>query len=268
MSDADSFFVGLDERVMSLADLSPPHPLTAKVAVATLKRYLADPRHTIRLHDLIADELASIEEQTTVEAFPVGGVQIDNASYIQRVEKYEAICSTLVAMMGVGGYWATEQQRSVFLRALERLGSRWTEPQGGLTALIDLADYPATLALYGGGIGAVAGEQLETLSYLLGTPAISRRTGRRSPLIHEVAPSYIVHGEVFQPPHPQGQRYTPVSDRLSEVLREPLRDTVTQDGAFLECFDRFEYLLTLAFIDLAGEEGIIGLPVGSCASSR
>ena len=53
---ADDFFSQLMEKAISLDDLMQPHPMTAKIAVATLKRYIAEDRHAIRLHDLIDEE--------------------------------------------------------------------------------------------------------------------------------------------------------------------------------------------------------------------
>jgi hypothetical protein len=47
---ADRFFADLEEKVQSLRELDASHPLIGKIAVETLKRYLADPRHRIRLH--------------------------------------------------------------------------------------------------------------------------------------------------------------------------------------------------------------------------
>lgn len=42
-----------------------------------------------------------------------------------------------------------------------------------------------------------------------------------------------------------------MNDHLAEVLREPLRELIPSDEAFLDVFDRFEYLLSLAYADLA-----------------
>lgn len=55
--DANQFFEGLWEKVRALADLASPHPLSAKIAVATVKRYLVDPSAKIRLRDLVVEEM-------------------------------------------------------------------------------------------------------------------------------------------------------------------------------------------------------------------
>lgn len=45
-------------------------------------------------------------------------------------------------------------------------------------------------------------------------------------------------------------RYTPLSDYLFNVLREPLKEFLPQDIDYLKCFDRFEYLFALVYTDL------------------
>lgn len=269
--DADSFFVKLEEKVRALADLQAPHPLSTKVAVATLKRYLADHRYRIRLHDLLADEVTRVEQETSVEVMPIDPSQVADATWRglrERLARYEAICETLVSLMAVGTHWANSEQLGQFIGVLERLGNRWREPHTGtaLAAHQELLDYPATLALYGAGLGAVAANRLDVLAHVFGDGRIVR-SRKRKPLLHEISPADVVDPNIFQPPQGQGRRYTPVSDHLAEVLREPLRELIASE-AFTELFDRFEYLLAIAYADLAAGETVgetVWIPAGSFA---
>jgi hypothetical protein len=54
--DADSFFREVEEKVFAIERLSGPHPLSPKMAVATMKKYLTDARYQIDLHDLVMNE--------------------------------------------------------------------------------------------------------------------------------------------------------------------------------------------------------------------
>jgi hypothetical protein len=257
IADADSFFVEVEEKVRALADLQAPHPLSAKVAVATLKRYLADDRHRIRLHDLLADEVTRVEQETSLEAMPVTPDQDASQAAAQaRLARYEAICETLFSLMAVGARWANGEQLQPFIGVLERLGNRWREPHGGSALVVyqELLDYPATLALYGAGLGAIAGDRLDTLAHLLGDVRIVR-SGKRMPLLQEISPTNVVDGAILQGPPQQGRRYTPVNDHLADVLREPLRELIPSE-AFTELFDRFEYLLSIAYADLSAGETV------------
>ena len=70
-SGADDFFGDLLEKVESLEEYGGPHPLTASLAVATTKRYLAENRHRIRLEDLVRRETERLyAEFFTPELYP------------------------------------------------------------------------------------------------------------------------------------------------------------------------------------------------------
>ena len=60
ISDADNFFTTLQEKVEALERFSQPHPLSVKTAVASTKKYLAEDRYRIRLHDLIDEEVTRV----------------------------------------------------------------------------------------------------------------------------------------------------------------------------------------------------------------
>jgi hypothetical protein len=254
IDNADSFFTDLQEKVKSLAEVARPHPLSAVLAKATLKRYLAEERYRIRLHDLFADELSRVERETSDDAFPVqpGGEQPNRDTMRRRLERYEAICETLMALNAVAGYWGESEHRSILVGGLERLAVSSQRDQGGYTAWVALRQYPTVLALYAAGLGASIGRRLDTLAHLFGDVSLREHNERR-PLLFVAAPNNVVEGQLLQPDGQQ--RRTPVNDHLADVLREPLREFApTEEQWHLE-FDRFEYLFSIAFADLGARDG-------------
>lgn len=152
--DADSFFQSVEQQVRSLEEFSRPHPLSTEAAVASLKRYLSEPRFRIQLADLVNDEVERIIEATSGEKFIVQGGPVPNkVSATARVRAYETACTTILAMAPIGGFWAEEQHYYVWQRALERLS--FVELRGGFTLWLELRRYPATLLLYALGLGAI-----------------------------------------------------------------------------------------------------------------
>jgi len=262
IDDADSFFVELEGKVAALDELSKPHPLSAKLAVAALKRYLADPRHRIRLFDLINNEVARVGRETSDEAFPVSG-DWPTAELVQgRLDRYEAICGPLMGMLSVGSYWGEADHRPLWTSVLDRLANRWTE-HGGLETWLNLRHYPVVLALHASGIGAVAAKKYETLAALLSSVTV-RRFNEDEPLIlaHHVV--HVVEETLVQPEAGRGRLLTPASDRLSGVLREPLREFLPSDAQYEDAFDTFEYLLSLAYADYRDRDGgRLWAPAGS-----
>jgi len=246
IESSDAFFQELEEKVSATAELRSPHPESGKVAVAALKRYLADDRHRIRLRDLVMGDVRRVEEETGVEQFPANA-PIDQDAFVARLERYEAVCEPLVTMLATAGYWATPEQYALVIGAIDELGRRFEPGRvGGTVAWVALLNYPATLALYGAGLGAVLAGKLDLLAQLLGLEITEY--GERRRLLERIAPTNVVEGQLLQPA--DRPRYlTPVNDRLHEVLRHPLRELIPSDDRYTEIFDRFEYILTLAFAD-------------------
>ena len=197
ISDADFFFVELEEKVTALEELQAPHPASAQLAVATLKRYLADERYRIRLHDLVLSEADRVVRETSDAAFPLSGIAA-NEEMKPRLARYEAICGTLVAMIAVGCYWGEPEHQQLWVSALDRLVNRFSE-WAGQEVWLNLRFYPAVLALYGGGIGAIAAGKLETLAALLSGVTVRGIGNQQDPLMLKLAVPHVVKEKPLQP---------------------------------------------------------------------
>lgn len=157
INDADDFFHTVQQHVESLQEFARPHPLSTEAAVASLKRYLPESRYRIRLSDLVDGVVERVLEATSGEAFAMEDPQPDTASTTARVRRYEAACSTLLALAPVAGFWGEEEHVSLWQRALSRLGS--APSRGGKVIWLQLRRYPAALLLYALGIGAVQADR-------------------------------------------------------------------------------------------------------------
>jgi hypothetical protein len=178
-----------------------------------------------------------------------------------RLDRYEAICGTLVAMMAVGCYWGEAEHRPLWVSALDRLVNRFSE-WAGQEIWLNLRFYPAVLALYGGGIGAIAAGKLETVEALLSGVTIRGIGNQEDPLVLKLAVPHVVKEEPLQPA--QGNQWlTPASDRLAEKLREPLREFLPSEEQYVDAFDTFEYLFALAYADRRERNGRVWAPVGA-----
>jgi hypothetical protein len=241
IDSADAFFAELEEKVTALHDLGDVHPESAAIAVAAAKRYLPNDQHRIRLHDLLFNEAARAEQTPT----PLGGSQDE---YLQLVAEHEHVCDTLAHLMATVSYWATPDQLKLVRGVLDRLAARWGEPVGGSGAFVSLRDYPLTIALYAAGLGALAADDLTKLARLLGEGTAMRRT-RRISRLRAAAVNSTLESDWMQPREGQ-RRFTPVNDHLHNVLREPLRELISQDAVYTGLWDRLEYLITLAWRDI------------------
>jgi SIR2-like domain len=249
IADADSFFAELGRLVDALEQFSRPHPLSTDAAVASLKGYLAEPKHRIRLADLVGGEVDRVLDATATPAFALqGGPTPDTKNFTARVRAYEAACETLVAMAAVGGYWVEDWHYATWQTALTRLATR--RGDAGFSLWIESQRYPATLLLYALGLGAVeTGEQgLLFLGKMFGTPV--HREHREDQTAVELLPAFCLFERGNEPAkllEGMDRNYAPLNDWLHALLQPRFRSLVPSESRVSYGFDRLEVLMALSF---------------------
>ncbi len=240
---ADDFFVKLSEKVAALEDMDAQHPLTARLAVATLKRYMAEDKDRIRLHDLMMGETGKV----STAVFSDLGTQ----RQIPALKEYEAQLETLLPLMAAGGYWGKATQRKLWLRCLQQL----VTPRSGVDPLdVNRLDYyPAYLVLYAYGIASLAGARPGNLGYILARSNVKLANGQAYSLIHWLQMT-LKDGELDNAIRGADPSYrnvaSPTSQYLSKYLREPLREWIPTDSRYNELFCHFEYVIGLVLFDI------------------
>ena len=240
INDADEFFHTVQQHVESLQEFARPHPMSTATAVASLKRYLADARHRIRLSDLIDDTIEEVVNVTSSEELAGNPTVLDAVEVLEaRMRGVETACSKLMALGVTGGFWAQEERQEhirPWERALVRLGSQdW--PASDLQ--IDLQRYPAMLLLHALGLGAVDADQLWVLGRLLKT---SLRNGYRE----NSAAIGVLHPVRVARSHPD------INSILNKSVRNCLRphaESIVPDKTrYTWVVDKLEILLTLGYV--------------------
>lgn len=261
IKNADSFFNELAEKVSALEELSKPHPLSVKAAVASLKKYIADNRYKINLHDLITPETEKLYSELNDKNFPVQGIAFSAEELVKRVQKYKALSEILLALTINGCYWGEKRHQKLWMQCLERIANHAGE-RNGLTVWLNLRLYPALLLLYGAGIASIAAEKYDTFSTLLSKVKI--RDGSEEELaIFYLNTANVMSRDVGQQLPGMERHYTPLSDHLYDHLRIFLKGFLPDDFHYQICFDKFEYLLALVYADLQEKKiGSFWGPIG------
>lgn len=252
-TDANAFFVRLQENVASLADLSAPHPLSDRMAAATVKRLLVTPEARIRLHDLVHRETESVASQVTSQAFPASTTQQHSAEMVGRLKRYEGICQTLEAIVSVGTYWGDAEQAKLWCRSIQRVANVPND-HNGLEYLINLRGYPALRLLYASGVAAVAAAKYSTLRTLFEQIVVRDLNGRASPIVLVLTTHDVMRNNAGHLIPGLERNYTPCSDHLFQTLREPLREFLPDDREYQTAFDRFELLRATEWANRKREE--------------
>lgn len=260
IASADQAFQSLAEKIQALEEHHRPHPLSAQLAVASLKQYLPEDRHRIRLHDLIISETQRCYEAISdQERFPLGrGGFADNTAFdvefLRQVRSYESLSEILLALFIHGCYWSETRHDGLWIKSLERLAQPHQIQGQYAEGLLRLRRYPALLLLYAGGMAALAADRYHTLAALLTGPKVRdpyRPTD--TPATCEIYPLQVF-GDLGNRLPEMERHYTPVSDWLFNVLREPLRNYAAEDLEYQRLFDRFEYMLALVHADVKSRE--------------
>ena len=248
INDADSFFSRVQERVQSLEEFSRPHPLSTEAAVASLKRFLPEARHRIRLNDLVDSVVDHVVETVSTPAFDTRGVPSPNKELVTaRVRAYDSACTTLLAMASIGGYHAEEYHRYVWENALQRLSLM--PHADGTTLWLDLQKYPATLLLYSLGLGAVSSGRLQLLGNIFATE-INQQYDEVQPAVKMLSTIFLTAAREHLERLLEGmdRSYIPLSEWMRSVLRQHTRRIIPNDKQYDVVFDKLEILKALSYL--------------------
>lgn len=247
IKDADQFFTTLQERVAALAQFNEPHPLSTKAAVASLKRYLAEDRYRIRLHDLLEEEAERAVAQLFSPQMAVAQAgEVTSASLTARVRQYEAICKNLVHMAFTCGQWGSPEVAKVWQRIQQKIYSR--SENSGLQILLEFQRYPVSLITYAACIGAVLAENLSFITPLL-TGALKLKHHDTESAVELLPPDiWLSQRQWGQLLDGMERRHVPVNDWLHNTLEAEFNGHFPSTEDFTYCFDQVEILIALGFI--------------------
>lgn len=251
IEDADSFFRSVADKVSALEAYEHPHPLSEQLAAASVKRYISESRTIILLSDLVREETERVYKYISGDRFPVAGQSLTHADIQAKVQQLEIAGSILLKMLAVGCRWGGDQHEHIWSDCIERLAN--FPVLGGLTVLLELRRYVGILALYAGGLAALSADNFGTLRALFVDARIRDERGGDSPVVLKQYAGSVLETDVAQKALYGGERrYTPMSDHIHALLREPLREIASDDRRYDELFDKFEYLLSLKFLEENG----------------
>lgn len=244
IEDADTAMDELLEKVRALSDLEN-QTLTTEIAVAQLKRYLPDPVHRIRLHDLVVGETnAAITEFQDLSI----DSPIDQGMYLEQMDFYERAMARLLHLIITGTYFSDRpEHNALWIRCIDRLANRSMQNSGSFM-LLPLQQYPTLLALHAVGLGAMAAERITPFAEVLGRVAVRTRE-LSEPVAVAAASARVMIDEKWLVPartHIPPWR-APISERLAGYLRDVVDPNIPEGDHFDELFDDIEYTLGVAY---------------------
>ncbi len=274
IKSADTVFMELEQKIESLDSFLSPHPLAIPVAVASLKRYLVEERFRIELFELVNDEVEKQIKNLSPLATQFKHQDSDQMQqeYLKRVGIYDDNLEMLIALISHGCFHGNGLQAPIWRDAIVSM-TRLSRVLSGDTLLLNLMRYPSSLLLYAGGIAAASAKKYVALKSLLRdskAPRLNIFESQGEDLIFHVTPGQVIDGNSLGAENLR-LSFTPASDHIFNVLREPLRKLIPSDDEYAEYFDRFEYFFTLTYFDKRWtQKGVVPhwAPVGRFAWRR
>lgn len=248
IAGADNFFIELNEKVMALKDVYRPHPLSIKVAVAMLKKYIANTQNKIKLNDTIMEECEYVCEKLNGERFDTNSESPRIDAGKKRIKEYEAVMERLLHLLANGCYWGEEEFSLIWTKCIEMIAD--TCSNNGHERWQNLTKYPLLLMIYVGGISSIASNRFYNLFAISNKAKIQTKYGIKS-IINEIYP-WSVFGrdtEWGSSILSRTNYYTPISDYLYDKLKEIFNDIIRTEMKYDVNFEAFEYFLGLIFID-------------------
>lgn len=266
---ADDFFTKLSENLASLREYDRPHPLSVQSAVASVKRYLAEDRYRIRLHDLLMAVVHEVQQKWKSSGIELNPALANDATLSERIKSYDTSMELLLPMGKELGKWARPDQFPMIFEFLQELLGGVVFQNGDAALWQQLSRYPATQLLYAIGISAIKADNLELVGRILTTPLRSGN-GEVNPAVALLFPMCLgIRKEQFSELYGGRERYTPLSDWLEAKMKEvfsPTSDGDRYNDPFKSIFDEFELMGALAYRALTRDQReTIWAPVGCWA---
>ncbi len=257
IQDADSFLDTVAEQVAALHELTAATPVNADIAVAQLKRYLADPTHRIRMHDLMHQQVEQVVASTSSTELPVDR-SVDATGYLARIATIELVSLPLCALLANLGYFANDDRHDdIAVRSIARLATANIE-HNGQTALLNLQRYRALLGLFALGLGALGGRRLRPLARALRHVEVLELSDTAIPLACKLTPTSVLKGSVLSTTPEFSRHYAPGSGLLHSRLRQSLATLIPDNEAYDGLFDDLEYLLGATVMHYDGNWAPVG----------
>lgn len=249
ITDADSFFTGIWQRVQTLEQTHRQNPLSVELLINSTKRYLAKAEHRIQLDELFAEEVERLIGQINSSVFMADGSWSQD-DFRNRVSLYEAATEPLARMAGILGRWGDDSELPLILDILRAIRAHADKVGSGLTVWLNIRSYPAVLVFTAYGLGLVRSRRWNILHSLLASK-IAREHHDPERIVETLFLWAWQGGENDYWKHLEGlaQRKTALSDHLLDVFQDWGKSFVGIAAHFEQLFEQFEILASIAYIE-------------------
>ena len=215
-----------------------------------LKGLLSDPKDRIKLNDFLSAHTRRFLAHISDEHFPIQTPNPTEASFVDRLKKYEDVSSDLQTIVILMSRWADSEQ----LVQLENIFTRIAESDKGMSGKVlwlELGWYPVQLLMYSAGIAAISANRFDVLRSLFLTQVEQDaiHNNEQAPLVLPTGSHMSKISDHFKVIPGHEKQYVAMSEYLLKLLQPKLEDTLFLGRSYESLFDRYEVLQSLVFLD-------------------
>lgn len=239
IQDADSFLDGVAEKVAALAELAQDDPKSLVVKRALLKKYIADPRHRVRLADLLnreRDGIVGLHDATGGRQAPEGATEFAR----NRFKQYDVSTTALCALVFDAAKWGEDIHDPIIQDAIKSI----IPPAhgNGLVILLELMIYPAVQVFYHALAGCILGQNYRLFKRLLKMQFTFR--GRLETSMPRLTASYCIEIN-SQQSLCDTRQYFPFSEHILKLLTPLLNEHGVDTEKFYVTLETWLALLVI-----------------------
>jgi len=248
IQNADDFFSELSEKIDALDAYNKSHPLSVDLAVLSTKKYLSEDKYTIKLHDLLMDEISNVKKEIASNRFDTP-TSTEWDHYREMARNYESLVEMSSSIIMTIAKYGGNKNHKLITDAINHLLS--IKGRDGVVVYDRLRIYPSWIIFYISGIMAIKNDQWELIRALMNDLYIRDGRGKESGL--EVLNTLYLFPAGSradeQIVRSQTRWWTPANMHLQTLLRDYFKNEFVDEDEMIECFDIFEYILALCYID-------------------
>ncbi|EHQ27540.1 SIR2 family protein [Mucilaginibacter paludis] len=247
ITDADKFFQELNENIEALESLQLQHPLTADLALAKLKKFVAKDEFRISLHDLILTEANDSSMYLNQLQYPqptLDALKIELEVGITKM-------NTLSILLVNGIYWGKSQHRFIWTKAF----SKFLYPPDNARSYSmwsNFQKFPLLYLTYVIGLSALVAGDFSLLHDILFMKKWSKYSEKDEPLLEDIYAEKVIEKDWFNQMN-KTNHHTPFSEFLFNKLKPIFEPLIPNESDYINYFDYFEYTFSLAFISQSGD---------------
>ncbi|MFA6072017.1 MAG: SIR2 family protein, partial [Janthinobacterium sp.] len=248
IQNADTLFSKIVENIEALENSRSTHPLTGRIVIAQVKKFVATGEHLVKLHDLIHD----VTENCVVR-IKKGNKNITK----QVINEYKEDLELLITVLLNTTYWAKNDHYAMIFKSLKRIyfTSDDSSTSGNYTR------FPALVLRYVIGIACLARSNYQLLSQLCNLhvkfsvpilyPTLS--------LTELTNPWQLIDRSFFKDYYSK-DFYCPHSKFIREYLRPFFLEILPENQEFKETFELYELITCMNHLE---NDTKYGFPAGA-----